>query len=245
MRLRLSLLPHSQEKDTAIIVDILRMTTTSAVLMSRGLSELYVVADEEKARAVAKEKKALLFGERSGLPMKGFDGGNSPIEYLKQDLKGKRAVLCTSNGSVAVEAASEAKHVLLGSTVNASAVAHEALQRAEKSISISCAGLSIHKEVSLEDALGAAIIAREIQRLAHVEIIGDETYLMLHALRGLDAPLADQFRKAKHGRIVIDLGFEKDLTFAAERNTLQHVAVRTNGNPAFFVGVTPSSPISF
>jgi 2-phosphosulfolactate phosphatase len=240
MQLRLSLLPHSQEKDTAIIVDILRMTTTSAVLMSRGLSELYVVADEEEARVVAKEKKALLLGERGGLPMQGFDGGNSPIEYLRQDLKGKRAVLCTSNGSVAVEAASEAKHVLLGSTVNASAVARQALQRAEKSISILCAGLSIHKEMSLEDALGAAIIAREIQQLTRVEIVGDESYLMLHALRGLDAPLADQFRKAKHGQIVLDLGFEKDLTFAAERNTLQSVAVRKSKNPSLFVGVDAS-----
>jgi 2-phosphosulfolactate phosphatase len=212
------------------------MTTTSAVLISRGLSELYVVADEEEARVLAKEKKALLLGERGGLPMKGFDGGNSPSEYLKKDLKGQRAVLCTSNGSKAVEAASEANHVLLGSTVNASAVAGEALKRAEQSITILCAGTL--GEISLEDALGAAVIAREIQRLHPVEIIGDESFLMLHALRGLDAPLAEQFRRAKHGQIVIDLGFEKDLTFAADRNTLQSVAVRKSKNPAVFFGVT-------
>ena len=63
---------------------------------------------------------------------------------------------------------------------------------------------------------------------------------MLHALRGLDAPLAEQFRRAKHGQIVIDLGFEKDLTFAGDRNTLQSVAVRESKNPALFVGVTSS-----
>jgi 2-phosphosulfolactate phosphatase len=233
IQLELSFLPHSKETDTAIIVDILRMTTTSAVLMSRGLAELYVVADEEEARTVAQEKKALLLGERGGLPMKGFDGGNSPLEYLKQDLKDKRAVLCTSNGSKAVEAASEAKHVLLGSTVNASAVAGEALKRAEKSITILCAGTL--GEISLDDALGAAVIAREIQRLHNVEIVGDESFLMLHALRGLDAPLAEQFRRAKHGQLVIDLGFEKDLTFAGDRNTLQSVAVRKSKNPALFV----------
>jgi 2-phosphosulfolactate phosphatase len=237
MQLELSLLPRPAP-DVAIIVDILRMTTTSAVLMSRGLSELYVVADEEEARVVAKEKKALLLGERGGLPMAGFDGGNSPLEYLKKDLKDKRAVLCTSNGSKAVEAASEATHVLLGSTVNASAVASEALKRAEKNITILCAGTL--GEISLEDALGAAVIAREIQRLHEVEIVGDESFLMLHALRGLDAPLAEQFRRAKHGQIVIDLGFEKDLTFAADRNTLQSVALRKSKNSALFVGVDAS-----
>lgn len=204
--------------------------------MSRGLAELYVVADESEARELAKEKKALLLGERGGLPLKGFDGGNSPLEYLRKDLKGKRAVLCTSNGSKAVEAAKDAKHVYLGSTVNAAAVAKFALEKAEKSISILCAGLAEHHELSLEDALGAAVIAREIQRLQQVEIVGDESHLMLHALRGLDAPLNEQFRRAKHGQVVVDLGFEKDLAFAADRNTLQHVAVRKDDKPALFVG---------
>jgi 2-phosphosulfolactate phosphatase len=238
IQLQLSLLPHSQESDVAIIVDVLRMTTTSAVLMARGLTELYVVAGETEARELAKEKKALLLGERGGLALEGFDGGNSPLEYLQKNLKGKRAVLCTSNGSKAVEEANGAKHVLLGSTVNAAAVASEALQRAEKSITILCAGLSLHREVSLEDALGAALIAREIQRLTQIDLVGDESYLMLQALRGLDAPLAEQFRRAKHGQIVLELGFEKDLTFAAETNTLSHVAVRQKRTPALFVGVT-------
>jgi 2-phosphosulfolactate phosphatase len=233
MQLQLSLLPHSQETDTVIVVDILRMTTTSAVLLSRGLSELYVVADEGAARDLAREKKALLLGERGGLPLEGFDGGNSPLEYLRKDLKGKRAVFCTSNGSKAVETAHEAKHLLLGSTVNAVAVAQEALQRAEKSITILCAGTDGH--ISLEDALGAAVIAREIQRLKQVDIVGDESHLMLHALRGLDAPLPDQFRRAKHGQVVVELGFEKDLAFAADRNTLEQVAVRKDKSPALFV----------
>jgi 2-phosphosulfolactate phosphatase len=235
IQLQLSLLPRSHTADVAIVVDILRMTTTSAVLMSRGLSELYVIADEQGARNLAREKKALLLGERGGLPLKGFDGGNSPVEYLRRDLKNKRAVLCTSNGSKAVEAVAEAKHVLLGSTVNAAAVANEAIKRAEKTIAIVCAGTL--GEVSLDDALGVAVIAREIQRLNPVEIVGDESFLMLHALRGLDAPLAEQFRRAKHGQLVIDLGFEKDLAFAGERNSLQSVAVRKNNNPALFVGV--------
>jgi 2-phosphosulfolactate phosphatase len=235
MQLSLSLLPHSLETDTVIIVDILRMTTTSAVLMSRGLSELYVVADEGAARDLAEEKKALLLGERGGLPLPGFDGGNSPLEYLRKDLKGKRAVLCTSNGSRAVEAASEAQHLLLGSTVNAAAVAQFALERAEKSISILCAGTL--GEISLEDALGAAVIAREIQKLKQVEIVGDESHLMLHALRGLDAPLPEQLRRAKHGQVTIQLGFEKDVLFASERNTLRHVAVRHHKHPALFADV--------
>ncbi len=202
--------------------------------MSRGLAELYVVADEHEARDLAKEKQALLLGERGGLPLEGFDGGNSPVDYLTKDLQGKRAVLCTSNGSKAVEAASEAKHLLLGSIVNAAVVAREAVQCATDSISILCAGTN--GEISLDDALGAAVIAREIQKLQQIEVVGDESFLMLYALRGLDAPLLEQLRRAKHGKVVLELGFEKDLIFAGELNTLQSVAVRKSKNPALFVG---------
>ena len=90
LKLELQLLPRPADFDVVIVVDILRMTTTSSVLVDRGLSELYVVAEEAEARQVARERGALLLGERGGLPLPGFDGGNSPLEYLHQNLQGKK-----------------------------------------------------------------------------------------------------------------------------------------------------------
>ena len=233
IKLELQLLPRPADFDVVIVVDILRMTTTSSVLVDRGLAELYVVAEETEARQVAKEKGVLLLGERGGLPLPEFDGGNSPLEYLHQDLQGKKAVVCTSNGSKAVEVASQAKHILLGSIVNAAAVAREALSRATRSITIICAGTA--GEISLDDALGAGIIAQEIQSLKPVTLKGDEALLVARAFKGLaDSDLAIELKKAHHGQLVIDLGFEEDIHFAARRNSIRAVAVK-KGN--YFVGV--------
>jgi 2-phosphosulfolactate phosphatase len=219
------LLPRPANFDVVIIVDILRMTTTSSVLVNQGLAELYVVAEEAEARQVAKEKKALLLGERAGLPLPGFDGGNSPLEYFGKNLKGKKAVLCTSNGSKAVEVAKDAKHILLGSIVNAAAVAKEAVARASSSVTILCAGTA--GQVSLDDAIGAGIIAAEIQALRKVNYAGDEVQLATRAVQGLqDNDITSELKRAKHGQLVIDLGFEADIHFAAKRNSVDVVAVR-------------------
>jgi 2-phosphosulfolactate phosphatase len=143
-------------------------------------------------------------------------------------------VVCTSNGSKAVEAAKDAEHVLLGSIVNAAAVAREAVARATTGITIICAGTLGH--ISLDDALGAGIIAQEIQALSDAKLVGDESVLVTRACQGLElAELANELKKAKHGQLVVDLGFEQDIVFAAKRNSIHTVALREND---YFVGVS-------
>ena len=83
MRLLLELLPpHNTPHDTPdttldtiIVIDVLRMTTTACALFSRSLSELTVVAEVEAARTLAAAEEALLLGERGGVKLPGFDGG--------------------------------------------------------------------------------------------------------------------------------------------------------------------------
>jgi 2-phosphosulfolactate phosphatase len=233
LTLELQLLPRSADFDVVIVVDILRMTTTSSVLMDRGLAELYVVAHDAEARQMAREKTALLLGERGGLPLPGFDGGNSPLEYVHQNLSGKKAVVCTSNGSKAVEIAYGAKHILLGSIVNAETVASEAVRRATTGITIICAGTA--GQVSLDDALGAGIICEEIEKVTPVTVKGDEALLVARAIQNLPSDhLANELKQAHHGQLVIDLGFEEDIHFAARRNSIRTVAVKKE---SFFVGV--------
>lgn len=233
LSLEMQLLPKATDFDVVIVVDILRMTTTSSVLLNQGLAQLYVVAEASKARALAKEKNALLLGERGGLPLPGFDGGNSPLAYLDLDVKEKRAVICTSNGSKAVEVAGSANHMLLGSIVNAAAVARAALCRVTTGITIMCAGTE--GQVSLDDALGAAIIAEEMQKLETIALKGDEALMVTRAFSKLEPDLiASELKKARHGQHVIDLGFEGDITFAAKRNILDTVAVKKEN---YFVGV--------
>ena len=62
-----------------LVVDVLRASTTLAVLASRGPRALYVTREVERARKLALERPGtVLAGERGGLPPEGFALGNSP-----------------------------------------------------------------------------------------------------------------------------------------------------------------------
>ena len=232
MELDVQFLPrstHAGSFDTAVVVDVLRMTTTSSLLFSRGLEELFVVAEVAEARNLSSQTGALLLGERGGEKLAGFDGGNSPLEYT-QSLRGQSAILCTSNGSKAVETTSDVEHIFLGAIVNAKAVAREVLEVAKERITLICAGTG--GEVSLDDVLGAACIAKELLELAKLNL-SDACKVALGSLE-LNPDLFSGLQNARHAAVLRDLGYEEDIAFAAKLNLLDAVPMRTSQNPIRF-----------
>ena len=207
------------------------MTTTSALLFSRGLDELFVVAEVEDARGLAAQIGALLLGERGGEKLEGFDGGNSPLEYT-QSLRGQKAILCTSNGSKAVQTTKEVEHVFLGAIINARAVAERVLEVATENVTLICAGTG--GRVSLDDVLGAACIARELLNLNAKLDLTDACKVALGSLE-LNPDLLSGLESAHHSAVLKDLGYEEDIAFAAKLNLLDTVPVRTSQNPTRFM----------
>ena len=214
----------ARPSDTVVIIDVLRMTTTASVLFSRGLEELFVVAEIPEARKLASKTGALLLGERGGEKVAGFDGGNSPLEYT-QSLRGRKAILCTSNGSKAVETTSDVEHVFLGAIVNAKAVAEQALKVAKERIMLLCAGTG--GQISLDDVLGTACIAREMLKLNPALALTDACKVALGSL-GPTPDLLKGLQNARHSATLRDLGYEADIKFAAQLNLLDTVPVRTS-----------------
>jgi 2-phosphosulfolactate phosphatase len=217
--------------DVAVVIDVLRMTTTATVLFARGLHELFVVADADEATHLARRTGALLLGERGGLPLPGFDGGNSPVERLHDDLRDRSAILCTTNGSKAVEVAAGARHVVLGALVNARAVAQRVVVLADRRVLLVCAGT--HGSPSLDDVLGAGHVILEIIRKAPTARLTDAArmaLLLAADARGVRAILQD----AHHARTLDALGFETDVAFAARLNAFDIVAQRVDDAPMRF-----------
>ncbi|MEJ2287971.1 MAG: 2-phosphosulfolactate phosphatase [Deinococcales bacterium] len=212
MRVSLDLLPPAalHENDVAIVVDVLRMTTTATVLAELGLARLSVVADVERARERARSDGALLLGERDARPLPGFDGGNSPLEYTGVAVQGRAAVLCTTNGSSAVEACAGARHVLLGSLRNAHAVAQRTLALASDHVLLVCAGTE--GALSLDDVVAAGRIVAALQTARPDAALDDAALLAREAARGdLETLLAS----SRHGRTLVRAGFAGDLAEAA------------------------------
>src|ERR1700758_342490 len=85
----------------AVVFDVLRATSTMITGLEHGVERFVPVETVEAARALKiQDPSLLLAGERGGLPLEGFDLGNSPAEV--KEIRGKGVVLTTTNGNVAL-----------------------------------------------------------------------------------------------------------------------------------------------
>ncbi len=78
------LTPEQLSESVAVVIDVLRATTTIVHALAAGCCAVWPVEEVEEARRVADQMRAgrvLLGGEREGVPLAGFDIGNSPAEY--------------------------------------------------------------------------------------------------------------------------------------------------------------------
>src|SRR5262245_40353555 len=89
----------------AVVIDVLRATTTMVHALAAGCSRILPCATVEEARCLADSLpagKTLLAGERDGRPLPGFDLGNSPREFTPQRCRDQTLVMTTSNGTKAL-----------------------------------------------------------------------------------------------------------------------------------------------
>jgi 2-phosphosulfolactate phosphatase len=238
IRTDLAFVPPGRPARSVVVFDVLRMTTTAAVLLDAGLERLTVVADPEAARREAAASAALLLGERQGVALPGFDGGNSPLEARELPVAGRGAVLCTTNGSFAVEAAEGAERLLLGAIVNAAAVAEALLAAGAEDVSLVCAGT--HGAVSLDDVVGAACVLHELSVRGAELDPSDACRLALGLVDDVEA-LPELLEQAAHARFLRSIGFGDDVAFAARRNVLDVVPTRESVSPPRFTAWRQSS----
>jgi 2-phosphosulfolactate phosphatase len=124
--------PSARARTVYIVVDVIRATTTLAVMVERGCRRVLVAPGIAEARAVAQSAPGtyLLGGESGGVAPAGFDFGNSPREYAAAELAGRELVFATSNGTRALRACAGAFAIYAGSLRNAGAVARTAVESA-------------------------------------------------------------------------------------------------------------------
>jgi 2-phosphosulfolactate phosphatase len=156
MRVHVAFTPAEAERaPTAIVVDVLRATSTIAQALASGYRRVLCCAEVEEALALrARLGEGVLAGERKAAPIPGFDLGNSPLEFTEP--RGETVVLTTTNGTGAIlAAAASAETVLVGSLLNLDAVAGAARDRGDTEVV--CAGLE--GRFTIDDAYVAGRIA--------------------------------------------------------------------------------------
>ena len=195
------------EAPVAVVVDVMRATSTIAQALASGYRRVYCCREVEDALALREKLgEGLLGGERNAVRIEGFDIGASPREVLEP--RGETLIYSTTNGTRAVLAAAAAcRAVLLGSLLNLNAVANAV----RDDCVIVCAGFQ--RQFALDDAYCAGRI---------VELLGAD---MTDAAKA-SAVLASSFPTAWDGimaRTYGPPGLEEDIKFCARENVIDVV----------------------
>ncbi len=106
-----------------VVIDIFRASNTIIACLAGSADHIIPVGELNDAYSLKREgPEHLLFGERGGIPPKGFDHDNSPAKATKLDLNGKKIILTTSAGSQGIVYSKNAEEILIGSFANARAI---------------------------------------------------------------------------------------------------------------------------
>ena len=205
-----------------LVIDVLRASTSIAAALNNGARAVipFGGVDEAMTRARSLERSdVLLAGERKMVPIRGFDLGNSPLEFTSATVQGKTIVMTTTNGTAALAGAHGAHEVLVGSFANYSvAVAWlRAAARAGKSITLVCAGTD--GRFALEDAICAGRFVRGIARRGIQAELGDAATIAAMIDRRMGADLSAVLRNSEHGRALIEAGHGDDVAYCATLDT--------------------------
>ena len=226
-------------KDLSIMVDALRASTTITFALDK-FKEVYPVFTPEQAMKIAKEKDAVLAGERTGRTIEGFELGNSPGE-MKEYCGGKDSVvLTTTNGTRALENM-ESEIILIGAFVNAKSCAKVACKLATEHIEIVMGGFN--RTFAIEDFLAAGEIIywikEELEKenksdIDDVDYFKEETGITEYALSAILASrdkekVEKNSIKSKSGRRLSYLGYEDDVKLCVKRNISENVGIYKDG----------------
>jgi 2-phosphosulfolactate phosphatase len=194
----------------AVVVDVLRATSTIAQALASGYRRVLCCADVEDARALRETLgEGVLGGERNAVRIPGFDLGASPREFLEP--RAETVILSTTNGTRAILAAAAAcDEVLLGSLLNIDAAARATRERSDDVVLV-CAGFQ--GAFALDDAYCAGRIVQQLpgprsDAAVACEVLGRS---FPSALDGL------------HARTYGPPGLEDDIAWCARENALDVV----------------------
>jgi 2-phosphosulfolactate phosphatase len=130
---------------TAVVIDVLRATSTITLAMASGYERVLVAGSLDEASKLRGPGRVLA-GEVRCAPAPGFDLGNSPEEMLEP--RAPELVLATTNGAPAIVAsAAVADEVLAASLLNLDAVLARLADADD--VLLVCAGTD--ERVSIED----------------------------------------------------------------------------------------------
>ena len=213
--------------DIAVVIDVLRATTTISWALKNGADSIQVFADLDLLKNTAMhwdQNKRLMLAERGGKKIKGFDLGNSPLSVTKEKVFGKRLFMSTTNGTKSLQKVQDTEYLFAMGLSNRKAVAERIMSLEKQNVLI--LGSGWEGSYSLEDSLAAGALASYIiaKFQNEVNIKNDELQASLALWKFWENDILRCLKTATHGKRLTSLGdYENDLKCCSELDCLDIV----------------------
>jgi 2-phosphosulfolactate phosphatase len=215
----LEVAPADVANRVVAVVDVLRASTSIAIALENGARAVIPLATSEDVVSRAKNlarSEVKLAGERKSQQISGFDYGNSPLEFSRENVEGKTILMSTTNGTSAILAVQGARDVVIASYVNFTAVLSllRAALRGGTDVAIVCAGQDKH--FSLEDSACAGLFVQHITEKQTKAEINDAAQAAMLIDKKWGTSLKRLFKASSHGIALAEAGFGEDLAICAD-----------------------------
>lgn len=228
--------PEAVMKKNCVVIDTLRATSTIITALANGCPEIVPVRNAAEAFRLKKcnaFKDYLLGGEEEGYNIENFQMGNSPLEYTGDRLKNKGLILCTTNGTKALEKTKLAGTTVICALLNVKTVARWLITRLSDTV-ICCAGT--RGGYSMEDFLTAGRLVGYLKKnrngisfsdlAATAAIVADN----IREKRGGKYSTFETLKNTENGKRLLAAGLEIDIAHCAREDIFPVLPVFENGS---------------
>lgn len=219
MRIELSLTPALYpyrtitSHHTTVAIDVLRATTAVCAAFQAGCSAV-VPLDSLESLACYRKLGYMIAAERGGVKVGDAEYGNSPTEYLKNDMSGVRLAYSTTNGTVTMLRGADAECTLVGAFANITALAGR-LRADDRDTVLLCSGWK--NDFCIEDTLVAGALLEQLASVARPH--GDAAQMALSLWQVAKDDPYGYCRRCTHVHRLEGFGAAADILFAFRQDT--------------------------
>ena len=213
------------EFEIVVVIDVLRATTAICVAFEYGIKSIIPVPTLEDA--LEYKKKGFLVGaERKGQIVEGFDFGNSPYSYMKDEFQGKDVVLTTTNGPKSIAAAKDAETLVIGALVNLDVLTTWLIKQNKNTLCL-CSGWQ--DKFNLEDTICAGAISDALINTGNFTSIEDSSIAAKYLYLSAKDNYMGYLKSSSHRRRLRNLNLNEDIKYCLTPNKTKVIPILKDG----------------
>ena len=216
---------YKDEFEIVVVIDVLRATSAICAAFDNGIKSIIPVPTVEEAQEY-KRKGFLAGAERKGQIVEGFDFGNSPFSYMKEEFRDQEVVLTTTNVTKSLHVAKDAEVVVVGSFLNLEALS-KWLSEQDKNVLCLCSGWQ--DKFNLEDTICAGAISDYLISTGNFTSDEDSSIAAKYLYLSAKDNYFGYLKSSSHRRRLKNLHLNEDIKYCLTPNQTDVIPILKNG----------------